>query len=82
LHGPNLSLLGARHALPAVGLPCVDVHAREEFRRQSQLADVAAVGVWGFRPDSDPLGLCGLVARVRGAEGRGEAGGAQGVRGV
>jgi len=76
-----------RDALLGVGLPFVEihlsnVHAREDFRRRSLLADVAAGGVWGFGPESYFLGLRGLVARLRGAAGRGEAGGGQGTRGV
>lgn len=58
-----------RDALLAVGLPFVEVHlsnvhAREEFRRRSLLADVAAGGVWGFGPESYVLGLRGLASRL------------------
>lgn len=59
-----------RDALLAVALPFVEVHlsnvaAREPFRRESLLADVAVGVVHGFGADSYRLGLDGLVARLR-----------------
>lgn len=63
-----------RDALLAVGLPAVEVHlsnvhAREEFRRRSLVADVVVGQVSGFGPDSYLLGLQGLVAHLRGGAG-------------
>ena len=59
-----------RDALTGVGLPFVEVHlsntaAREPFRRQSFLSDVAAGVVYGFGVDSYLLGLRGIVSRIR-----------------
>ncbi len=59
-----------RDALLAVSVPFVEVHltnpyAREDFRRTSLLADIAVGVVWGFGPESYPLGLQGLIARLR-----------------
>ncbi len=58
-----------RDALLAVGLPFVEVHLsnvyrREGFRRRSLLADAAVGGVWGFGPESYLLGLRGLVVHL------------------
>jgi 3-dehydroquinate dehydratase-2 len=58
-----------RDALLARGLPFVEVHlsnvyAREPFRRQSLLADVAVGVVCGFGPASYVLGLDGLLAAL------------------
>lgn len=60
-----------RDALLAVRIPFVEVHlsnvhARESFRRQSFLADVAVGTISGFGTDSYRLGLRGLAARLRG----------------
>ncbi len=59
-----------RDALTGVGRPFVEVHlsntaAREPFRRNSFLSDVAAGVVFGFGTQSYVLGLRGLVARLR-----------------
>ncbi|MFO7587241.1 MAG: type II 3-dehydroquinate dehydratase [Gemmatimonadota bacterium] len=59
-----------RDALESSGLPFVEVHlsnvhAREEFRRRSLLADLAVGVVAGFRERSYLYGLDGLVARLR-----------------
>lgn len=55
-----------RDALSAVALPFVEVHlsnpdAREDFRRRSLLADLAAGRVAGFGAHSYLLGLDGLI---------------------
>lgn len=60
-----------RDALAGVARPFVEVHlsntaAREPFRRQSYLAEVAVGVVYGFGVQSYVLGLRGLVARLRG----------------
>ncbi len=59
-----------RDALVASGLPVVEVHlsnvhAREEFRRQSYVSPVATGVVTGFGPTSYTLGLDGLLAQLR-----------------
>lgn len=59
-----------RDALVASGRPFVEVHlsnvhAREDFRRDSTLADRAVGIVSGFRGDSYLLGLSGLLSRLR-----------------
>ncbi len=59
-----------RDALVASGLPVVEVHlsnvhAREEFRRQSYVSPVATGVVTGFGPNSYTLGLDGLLAQLR-----------------
>jgi 3-dehydroquinate dehydratase-2 len=65
--------IALRDAFLAVQVPFVEVHltnifAREEFRRQSLLADIAVGVVAGFGTDSYLLGLealVGAVARMR-----------------
>lgn len=61
-----------RDALIAVGLPTVEVHlsnvyAREAFRRESTIADIAIGRIMGFQKDSYLLGLRALVGHLRGA---------------
>ena len=58
-----------RDALLATGIPFVEVHlsnihGREEFRRTSLLADIAAGVIVGFGPESYALGLRGLASRL------------------
>lgn len=59
-----------RDAIAAVRLPAVEVHisnvhAREEFRRQSLTAPVCIGVVAGFGADSYLLALRGLVAHLK-----------------
>jgi 3-dehydroquinate dehydratase-2 len=61
--------LALRDALLAVKVPFVEVHisnvfAREEIRRQSQIADIALGVVAGFGVDSYLIGLEALVGAV------------------
>jgi len=57
------ALLGV--AVPFVELHLSNVHAREDFRRHSYLADKAVGVVSGFGPASYRLALQGLVERLR-----------------
>ena len=59
-----------RDALADSGLPVVEVHlsnifAREDWRRQSVIADAAIGQVTGFRAESYHLGLTALVNHIR-----------------
>lgn len=61
-----------RDALLSTGIPAVEVHLsnihrREEFRRHSFLADVAAGQITGFGPESYLLGLRAAVSVLRNA---------------
>ncbi len=61
-----------RDALAGTGIPFVEVHlsnihAREEFRRTSLMADLALGQVVGFGPASYFLGLRALVQALRSA---------------
>ena len=58
-----------RDALAGIGRPFVEVHlsntaAREPFRRNSYLSDIAEGVVFGFGAQSYLLGLRGLVSRI------------------
>jgi 3-dehydroquinate dehydratase-2 len=60
-----------RDAILSTGIPTVEVHLsniykREEFRKHSYLADVAAGQVTGFGPDSYLLGLRAAVNVLQG----------------
>ncbi len=75
-HGVLLNAGGLTHtsvalrdAVPACGLPVVEVHvtnpnARESFRRRSLLSTVARGVVQGFGADSYRLALRGLVGTL------------------
>ena len=65
-----------RDALLAAGVPLVEVHlsnvhAREAFRRESRVADIAVGTVAGFGPQSYLLGLQGLADHLRARSPRG-----------
>jgi len=65
--------IALRDALLATGIPFVEVHlsnvhAREPYRHQSYLSDIAVGIVAGFGPESYLLALEGLVKRLEGEE--------------
>jgi 3-dehydroquinate dehydratase-2 len=65
--------IALRDALLATGIPFVEVHlsnihAREPYRHQSYLSDIAVGIVAGFGPDSYLLALEGLIKRLEGEE--------------
>jgi 3-dehydroquinate dehydratase-2 len=62
--------IALRDAIAGVGVPTVEVHLsniyrREEFRQHSYIAGVAVGQISGFGPDSYTLGLRAAVAYVR-----------------
>ena len=60
------ALLGVK--LPFVELHLSNVHAREEFRHRSYLADKAVGVICGFGPISYYLALEGMVAHLRSSQ--------------
>jgi 3-dehydroquinate dehydratase-2 len=65
--------IALRDALLATGIPFVEVHlsnvhAREPYRHQSYLSDIAVGIVAGFGPDSYLLALEGLIKRLQSEE--------------
>lgn len=62
--------IAMRDAFLAVGLPFVEVHvsnvyAREPFRKESMLSDIALGVVAGFGPLSYELGMQALAAKLK-----------------
>lgn len=67
--GWTTTSVGILDAIKSVGLPTVEVHlsnihAREEFRRQSLIAPAALGQICGFGTDSYLLALRALAARL------------------
>jgi 3-dehydroquinate dehydratase-2 len=72
--GYTHSSVALRDALLAVGIPAVEVHLsniykREEFRRRSLIADVVVGQITGFGVESYLLGLRAAVEWLKGREG-------------
>lgn len=62
--------IALRDAITSVGLPTIEVHLsniyrRESFRRHSYIADVSIGQISGFGPYSYPLGLMAAIHHVR-----------------
>jgi 3-dehydroquinate dehydratase-2 len=62
-----------RDALSAVAIPFIEVHmsnvhARESFRHQSYLSDIAIGVICGFGPDSYRLALAAAIAQLGAAD--------------
>lgn len=65
--------IAIRDAILSAGLPAVEVHIsniykREDFRQKSFISGVSVGVVSGFGPDSYILGLNGLVSYLRGRD--------------
>ena len=56
-------------ALPTVEVHVSNPHARESFRQTSMISAVALATVQGFGVESYLLGLRGLMAHLRAAQG-------------
>lgn len=67
--------IAIRDAFLATSIPFVEVHlsnvhAREEFRKQTYLSDIACGVVIGFSTKSYELGLIGLIDKLKDIQGK------------
>jgi 3-dehydroquinate dehydratase-2 len=79
--------IAIRDALAAVGLPTIEVHLsniyrREEFRRHSYVSGVALAQITGFGAGGYPLALRGLCEHISAAGSQGPPGGSPSVSGA